>query len=263
MAALQPRTLPIRHPRRPPPLGIRRWLATIASRRGVIGVQALGPSLPRPHGPAHGSRPKDRRPPRTDRRAVSSPTCASVLANYPQANQDQKPLENRGSSVRPLLDSVADSTIDTLDPDCLAAWTPLPWLGVTGQDPRQDPAGAWVRAFGPVGTALAVIEALSPAADQPDITVGAFIAARTGAWSHDLHRVRASGRLTVPWAPGPAFARPRTPRRCGYKAALYWLPPDTAAHAASDPLEHDALPSYHRCHRPRRHLSPPRAAPPP
>jgi hypothetical protein len=148
----------------------------------------------------------------------------TVRGTHRETLPPPEPLATSVQAVRPLLDFVADSTIDTLDQDCLAAWTPLPWLGLTGQDPHQDPAGLWVRALGPTGTALGVIDALSPTGDQPEIAPGAYITARTADWSHDLQRVRASGRLTVPWAPRPAFAHPEDA-----EALRYWYRRDTLA----------------------------------
>jgi hypothetical protein len=128
-----------------------------------------------------------------------------------------EPLATSVTRVGPLVDAVAASTVDTLEPRCSAAWQPLPWLACGVYTPGDGDLQTRQRSI--TQTALGALEVLEldqwPAWQEP-IEV---IRVRAREWTAQQRRVRGLHRLATPWAPRPVFFRPADAEalRCWYR----------------------------------------------
>ena len=138
--------------------------------------------------------------------------------------------------VGPLIDAVAASTIDTLDPYCLAAWQPLPWLASgtytpgTARDRTRQPST--------MQTALGALDRLDPDDWPTRQEPSGAVRKRGREWLAEQRHIRARGRLATPWAPRPIFFRPIDAEalRCWYRrdALCDWASASTLAATLRD-----------------------------
>jgi hypothetical protein len=134
------------------------------------------------------------------------------------------------------MDAVAASTIDTLEPYCLAAWQPLPWLASgtytpgTARDQTRQPST--------MQTALGALDRLDPDYWPTRQEPSDAVRKRGRKWLAEQRHIRARGRLATPWAPRPIFFRPLDAEalRCWYRrdALCDWASATTLAATLRD-----------------------------
>jgi hypothetical protein len=147
-----------------------------------------------------------------------------------------EPLATSAKHVRRLVDLVAGSTIDSFEPYCLAAWNPLPWLACVPSSASGHDEQARRPSQG--HSALGTLSGLNPNQRPTTREPADAVRARGRDWTAQHRRVRSSRRLPTPWAPRPAFLRPRDAEalKCWYRrdALSDWATVSTFAETLQD-----------------------------